>query len=75
MEGVTVSLEQFDGSESVFFIVRMANKCIAFTAKLLPKMTEIRALASGPKNLELTKMILQGTKNELILVRVQFKDE
>jgi len=53
----------------------MANKCVAFTAVVVPKVTEVRKLASGPKNLELTKLMVRGAKNELILVRVQFKDE
>jgi hypothetical protein len=53
----------------------MANKCIAFTAVVVPNVTEVRTLASGPKNLELTKLVVQqGDKKELILVRVQFKD-
>lgn len=53
----------------------MANKCIAFTAKVIPKVTQIRVLNNVAKNLELTKLMIQGGSNELILVRVQFKDE
>jgi len=56
----------------------MPNKCIVFTGKLLPKVTEVRSLNNSNKNLEIKKILLiqeDAGKPELVLLKIQFKDD
>lgn len=58
--------------------MRMSNKCIAFTGKIVPKITEIRCLNNSSKNVEIKKILLideKISKPELVLLKIQFKDD
>lgn len=74
---MVVSVERFDGKSDKFLFVRMSNKCIAFSGKILMGVTESRVLNSSSKNVEVKKILLCGEhvgKPELTLLKLQFKD-
>jgi hypothetical protein len=71
-------LEQFSDNPTVYLFIRMANKVIGFSGRLLPKATQIRVLNNSSKNIEISKILECGENvksPELCLLKLQFRDE